>query len=167
MKDFTIRKLTSKDSKELETLISIIESNLERKEFWLPINDIARSHFFYDDWTEFYGVFDEDILVGAAALFYNEHEFGESLKELGEDLYPLAEMGRAMINPEYRGNNLIQLINNKLIDVAKSKNIKYILATIHPENIPSKKSFMKIGGEYKTTYKKSNGYVRDIFILTL
>jgi len=47
-----LRKLTIKDSESLEQLIAIIETTLENKEFWLPINEESRRHFFDGDWTQ-------------------------------------------------------------------------------------------------------------------
>ena len=53
------RKLTIADKEQLDTLITIIESTLDQKDFWLPINSISRKHFFDNSWTEFYGLFDK------------------------------------------------------------------------------------------------------------
>ena len=162
-----IRKLFRSDANELYDLISIIEKNLENKEFWLPLKPTAKEHFFDENWTEFYGIFDGTVLVGAVALFYNEYEYGESLKYLNRNISNVAEIGRAMVRPNYRGNNILYLLNTKLIEVAKAKNIENLIATIHPQNIPSQKSFLKLGMKKQCTYIKSNGYVRDIYLLTL
>ena len=161
------RKLTLADSKSLDELIDVIESTLEREVFWLPINATAKEHFFDPSWTEFYGFFDGPKLVAAAALFYNEHEYKESVAELDMEDAVFAEIGRAMVHPDYRGNHYLYQINQTLIEVARTKNIQYLLATIHPDNIPSQKSFLKSGFEKKHTYRKSNGYERDIFLLQL
>lgn len=162
-----IRKLTSEDESKLLHLIDVIEENLDEKEFWLPINEVSKEHFFDDRWTEFYGIFDGCKLVASAALFYNEHEYGESLEKLNIKDVNVAEIGRAMVHPEYRGNNLLYSINQKLVDVARTKNIKFLLATIHPKNIPSQKSFTKLGMKKETTYKKSCGFIRDVFMMEI
>ncbi len=162
-----IKKLTKADRPALFSLIDVIESRLENKAFWLPLNDVAKLHFFDDEWTEFYGMFEDDHLVGAAALFYNEFEFGESLRHLGRRIENVAEIGRAMVHPDHRGKNILFHINLKLLEVAKSKNVKNIVATIHPDNIPSQKSFAKLGLKKECTYTKENGYVRDILLLTI
>ena len=159
------RKLTAEDEQKLLGLIDVIEENLDNKEFWLPINEMSKNHFFDATWTEFYGAFDGDNLVASAALFYNEHEYRESLQKLNLKITSVAEIGRAMVHPEYRGNNLLYSINLKLVDIAREKNIEYLLATIHPENIPSQKSFIKLGMTKQTTYRKNCGYVRDIYLM--
>lgn len=161
------RKLILSDKTQLENLITIIEDNLEHKDFWLPINQTSREHFFDDTWTEFYGMFDNCRLIGASALFYNKHEFGESLAQLNAPLVSVAEIGRSMVHPQYRGNNILYQINTELLNIAKERELEYILATIHPQNIPSQCSFKKLGFEKKCTYTKSNKFVRDIFLLKL
>ena len=162
-----IRKLTLDDKEKLDALIEVIEENLADPNFWLPINDTAREHFFDDDWTEFYGMFDGEVLAAAAALFYNEHEFGESVKELNSGITGVAEIGRAMVHPEYRGSNLLYSINTKLVEVAREKGFRYLLATIYPENLPSQRSFIKLGMTKQTTYRKSSGFVRDVFLMKI
>ena len=152
---------------ELDKLIEIIEASLERQDFWLPINSVSREHFFDPSWTDFYGLFENSCLIAASALFYNEHEFGESLSKLHMPPSVVAEIGRSMVHPMYRGNNLLYKINSQLLKIARTKGIEYILATIHPENIPSQKSFKTLGLQKKHTYTKSNGYVRDIFLVQL
>ena len=105
-----IKKLTLNDKEQLNILIGKIEENLEKEDYWLPINEPSREHFFDEQWTEFYGMFDGDELIAAAALFYNEHEYGESVQVIGLECDRVAEIGRAMVAPSYRGNNYTQFI---------------------------------------------------------
>lgn len=162
-----IRKLTVDDRSNLENLINTIETNLEQRAFWLPINTTSREHFFDPAWTEFYGVFENSKLIAASALFYNEHEFKESAEAIGMENTIIAEIGRCMVHPDFRGKNLLYKINCELLKIAAEKKIEYILATIHPDNLPSQKSFQKLGIKKELTYTKSNGYVRDIYVLKL
>ncbi len=160
-----VQKLTPSHREKLELLINDIEAALSDKAFWLPVKKEARMHFFDDDWTEFYGVFDGERLVGAAALFYNEYEYGESLRHLNVKCRKAAEIGRAMVHPEYRGNNMLYQINLHLIEVAKKKGVDLLLSTVHPDNIPSQKSFQKLGMKKQLTYTKSDGFIRDILTM--
>ena len=162
-----LRKITLEDGEVLEQLITVIESNLENKYFWLPITEEARKHFFDEEWTAFYGLFQNGVLIAAAALFFNEYEFGESVSQVKLNGKKVAEIGRAMVHPEYRGNNLLYQLNKYLLDVAKQKGIEYVLATIHPENAPSQRSFQKAGLEKLHTYVKDDAYIRDIYVMKL
>lgn len=162
-----IRKLQFADKAALDNLIAAIENDLLHHEFWLPINDVSRNHFFDKEWTEFYGMFDREKLIGAVALFYNEHEYGESVAHVRIDLGKVAEIGRAMVLPQYRGNNILYKLSCRLLRDAKAKGIHYLLATIHPDNTPSQKSFQKLGMKKYCTYTKDNGFLRDIYLLEL
>lgn len=165
-----IRELISSDETDLSILIEKIESSLINKDYWLPINDTSRLHFLDKRWTRFYGAFERGELVGASALFLNQHEFGESLAQLAAATLAsdeVAEIGRSMILPIYRGKNLLFDINRYVVDEAKRLGKKYVIATIHPDNIPSRKSFEKLGMKMILTYTKGCGYVRDIYLMKL
>ncbi len=162
-----IRKLSPDDSAALFELIDIIEADLPDKSFWLPIDKLSRDNFLNDEWTEFYGAFDGGILAGASALFYNEHEYGGSKRILGLDRSNVAEIGRAMVRPEYRGRNLLFKINSVLLDVAEKKGIEYVLSTVHPGNIPSRSSLQKLGMNKAASCVKNEIYPRDIFLIEL
>ena len=162
-----IIKLTHENQSDLEKLISEIEKNLPRKEYWLPITKIEREHFLDDEWTAFYGIYHEGELIAASALFYNECEFGETINKLGMETKGVAEIGRCMVKPSHRGNKLLISINDFIIQKAKREGLQYIVATVYPDNIPSYKSFMALGFEKQTTYVRNSTYVRDVFLLKI
>lgn len=161
------RQLKENDNNKLFDLINQIENNLQEPKFWLPINRISKNHFFDDDWTCFLGLFDNEKLIGASALFFNMHEFGESLSYCENVKMPVAEIGRCMILPNWRGKNLLYKLNTQLLNIAKEKGIKTVLATIHPQNEPSQHSFAKLGFKVKTQIIKNKNFIRDVLLLEL
>lgn len=161
------RKLSVGDSPLLFELINNVESALEDKNFWLPLNDTAKEHFFDISWTEFFGFFEGEKLISAVALFYNEHEFGESAEYLGIEKQGLAEVGRAMVHPEKRGQDLLLKMLELVKKEAKIRGVKTLLATVHPQNVPSRKSFLKAQFTLEATYVKASGFERSIFIYKL
>lgn len=162
-----IRKLEKSDSQKLEDLIKNVEDNLEDETFWLPITDKSREHFFEESWTYFLGAFDGDELIGAAGLFFNEHEFGESCKALGIKNDNIAQYGRAMIRSDYRNKGIMKQILGNLLEHAKKIGIKKIVATVHPKNIPSQKVLTNFKFDNKLKVVKNNRYERYIFLLEL
>lgn len=161
------RKLTKNDANQLFSLIDKIENALVDKNFWLPLNDTAKDHFFDPGWTEFFGFFENGALISAVALFYNEHEFGESADYLKISKEGLAEVGRAMVRPDKRGQGLLLQMLELLKEEARKRNIKTLLATVYPQNLPSKKSFLSAGFTLEDTYTKSCGFERSIFLYSL
>lgn len=160
---FKFRLLSQNDKTQLDYLISTIELNLTNKEFWLPIDETSREHFLDLNWTIFIGCFKNDALVAAAGLFLNAYEYSESLKYLNIS-GSIAEIGRLMVSPEYRGNDLAYTLSKQLINIAKLKNIDYLLATSHPNNLPSQITLKKLGFSKKANYIKQI-YSRDILCM--
>ena len=161
------RKLEKSDSKKLEDLIKNVEDNLEDDTFWLPITEKSRENYFNNDWTYFLGAFEDDELIGAAALFFNENEFGESCKALGISFDGIAEYGRAMVRFDKRNKGIMKQILAGLLEEAKHIGIKKVIATVHPNNIPSQKILIDFKFDNKLKVVKSDKYERYIFLLDL
>lgn len=161
------RILTSKDKAALEQLISTIENSLAVPEWWIPIDDTARAHFFDSDWTCFLGAFCGDTLAGASALFLNKHEFAEEAEKLGLDTYStnVAEIGRCMVHPDFRGNNIMCQLNQQLCKIARDRGIDTILAVAHPDNTASNASFRRLGAQLKLTSTVYGTYRRNIYVI--
>ena len=51
------RYLNKNDKNQLEDLIKEIEEYIDNNEFWIPITDISRKHFFDEKWTKIFGAF--------------------------------------------------------------------------------------------------------------
>ena len=163
----TIRKLEHSDSLQLEGLIEEIESNLENNLLWLPISDKSREHFFDDTWTYFIGAYDNNTLVAAIGLFFNENEYGENTKALHLSNENCAELGRAMVKPEYRNQGLMSKLSEILIEYARDMKIENIVATAHPDNKPSQNLLRGLNFSKQKSIVKSNTYARDIFLKKL
>lgn len=170
---FEIRILTSENESSLSHLIDRVEENIVDKTFWLPISETSRNHFFDKDWTIFFGLFENETLIGALGLFLNENEYGESQSHINMNDKKIAELGRAMIlpNDKYRKKGLMKRLIIEAISYTIENNYKleleYLLATIHPENLGSQQAFKAIGFEKKGEIIKSNGFKRDIMLLEI
>ena len=133
--------------------------------FWLPITEASWENFLNDDWTYFVGAFDDNKLIAAVGLFLNENEYEESQVLLKLQEYKIAEIGRAMVLTSYRGKGLMSEIILRLIRYSKQINIKYLIATAHPNNYPSIKSLEVIGMKYVKPCIKKAKYPGDIFLM--
>jgi len=162
-----IRQLNKSDEISLINLINEIENSLIDKTWWLPIKKEARENFFNKEWTIFYGAFENSKLIGASALFLNEYEYGETVSYLNIDKKSVGEVGRCMVHPDYRGKNLLFIINSRIIEEAKEKKLNYLVATAHPENIASNKSLKKTGFKIMKTIVKEKIYPRNILLLEI
>jgi ribosomal protein S18 acetylase RimI-like enzyme len=83
------------------------------------------------------------------------------------DLLSTAHIETTAVKPEFQGNGL----QSKMIlaacnyIAANYSNIKYVCATVSPDNTPSLKSFIKCGFNIALTKKKYGGKMRHILVL--
>lgn len=162
-----IRQLTQNDSQAFFELIDITVNSLENPEFWLPIKDEVRTHFFDKSWTVLFGAFDGSALVGAVGLFLNESEYSESLSYLSRPYENPAKVDRLMIHPNYRGRGVSDKLMKALIDEARRLKLQNLLATIHTQNTAAKKVMEKMGMELMCFYTNRDGYLRNVFVMTI
>lgn len=148
-----IRKLTLNDKPQLDNLIQKIEAALPHPDWWLPIPQEAYDHFFDETWTLFCGAFDKEKLIGACALFFNEFEFGKTASYIHLTTQKIAEIGRCMVLPDYRGHQLMYQMNEFLFGI-NPKKVDCFVATAHPDNMSSIKSLEKSGFIKKATFVK-------------
>ena len=161
------RQIKENDAAAFLSLIDAIEKALPDKAWWLPINPTVKEHFFDESWCYLLGAYDGERLIGASCLFFNETEYGETARLCGLPLNDTAEIGRCMVLPEYRGNNLLFLLNQELLSVAKKRSIRHIIITIHPQNIPSLSSFRKLGARYRDTIVKYDRFPREVYTMDI
>lgn len=162
-----IRQLTNNDSEAFYNLIDITVNSLENQEFWLPIKDEVRKHFFDKSWTVLFGAFEGPTLVGAVGLFLNESEYSESLSYLSSTYESPAKVDRLMVLPDYRGKGVTDALMKELIAEAKRLKIKNLLATIHPQNTVARSAVQRIGMELMCSYMNKDGYFRNVFVMAV
>lgn len=102
-----------------------------------------------------------------APFSFNEHEFAEEAEKLGLDIHStnVAEVGRCMVHPDFRGHNLMCELNKRLCSIARNRGIDTILAVAHPDNVASNSSFRRLGAELKATATVFGSYQRNMYIL--
>ncbi len=162
-----VRQLTENDSDAFYELIEMTVDALENKEFWLPIKDEVREHFFDKSWTILFGAFDGDTLIGAVGLFLNESEYSESLSYLSGTYDGPAKVDRLMVRPGYRGKGVTDALMKELIAEAKRLGLRNLLATIHPQNSVARAVMQKFGMELVCSYMNRDGYFRNVFVLPI
>lgn len=162
-----LRELTKEDRERLYALIALGERELENQEFWLPVDIMSREHFLDRKWTRFLGAYIEEELIGSVGLFLNKYEYGEVQEILKLENKKVAELGRAMVHPNHRNHGIMKLLVSKLLEIAKELEIENLVATVHPNNIPSQKLLHGIHMEKKAFCYKKNKYPRDIMVLKM
>jgi RimJ/RimL family protein N-acetyltransferase len=165
--EIIIRQIEIEDKNKLLKLIKNTEKTLTNKKLWLPIKEKVKDNLFNKNFLCFLGAFDNNKLIAASALFFDEFEYKDTVKAVDLKSDSIAEIGRCMVDFEHRGKNLMFTLNTKLLDIAKKKKIKDVVATVHPKNVSSYKSLQKLGMKKIGTITKSIDFTRDVYHLNL
>ena len=161
------RYLKSTDADQLEDLIALVENNLPDERWWVPIRPIIREHFFDREWIRFIGCFDGERLVAAAGLFLHEEAFRTSAEAAGLDPAVVAEVGRCMVRPSRRGENLMLSMSGQLKDSARAHGREWLIAAVHPDNVAGRRSLERLGMEEKAEVVEAGIYPRAIYAMPL
>jgi len=167
MNDLTFKVIELNDEKQVKDLINVVLSGLERPEFFISYSEWELENLFNKDYAPLYGAYDGDKLVGMGQLYVNQ----DSLKEYKETFNiadkKVAELGGALVLPEYRKRGIMTSLMNIITDLAKDMGFDYVISMAHPDNIGSNKALKNVGLKYIKTVTENNGYLRDLYIMEL
>lgn len=167
MPELIYKEIDPKDEKRVKDLINVVLDGLERPEFFISYSEWELENLFNKDYAPLYGAYDSNKLVGMGQLYVNQ----DSLKEYKETFNitdkKVAELGGALVLPEYRRRGIMTTLMNMITDLAKDMGFDYAISMAHPDNIGSSKALKNVGLEYVKTVTENNGYLRDFFIMEL
>jgi len=167
MTELIFKEIDPKDEKQVKDLINVVLSNLKRPEFFISYSEWELDNLFSKDYAPLYGAYDGDKLVGMGQLYVNQ----DSLKEYKETFdiadKKIAELGGALVLPEYRKRGIMTTLMKILTDLAKDMGFNYVISMAHPDNIASNKALKNVGLKYVKTVTENNGYLRDLYIMEL
>ncbi len=141
-------------------------NNLENELWFLPRTQNEVDSFFDKNHCCMVGI-EEGQIVASSVLHLDNKIFNDVLTVLDIENKNVAELGRCVVAPSFRGNNLMFKLNKKLLELAKSLGIKKIVATAHPDNIAINKSLIKLGMKNVKTMLRDNNYLRNVYLLEL
>ncbi|RBQ30097.1 hypothetical protein [Aliarcobacter vitoriensis] len=163
-----IIKLEKKHKDDFIYINQDTKQTLENPDFFIGFfsnNEI--DEFLKDDKKAiFYGCLEGEHLIALSGLIFDVEDFYDELTLLNIKLTDCVEIGASMTLLSARGKGCMLNINKELIKIAKAKNIKYLLATAHPNNIASNKSLTNLGMKFIKEYKR-HGYLRNLYIKDL
>ncbi len=167
--EFSIEKAVTGDCQDLASVIREVWLLMEQKEWFVA-----------DDWESICRILKEGrglgykaiekktgALAGVFTVVFpgsGEENLGRDIGLSDEELEKVAHMDTIAILPKYRGNGLQHRMMQTAEEELKSQGYKYLMCTVHPENIYSKKNAVKQGYRAVLTKEKYGGYIRDIFV---
>lgn len=152
-----IRELNVADTEKFCALIVDMYSHLENLEWFSPmpydydnVKSMIENPRFY-----IVGMFDGDCLCGVSSLDYKcgkligKIDFPQSC-----DVNKLVEIGFTMVDYSYRGNGIMKILVNHLLEKIKNDGLEWAFGKVHKDNLASSTSLIKNGFSVYCDYKK-------------
>ena len=161
-----IHRLTPKDRETFFCLSKTIVKNLENKALLIPMSEEEADATFTDDSEDVVlGGFIDGTLVATLCLL---HDISDYQNEIPVEHHKSkgAEIGEAMVLPEYRRQGLLNELWLQLKTFINNGNYGYILATAHPDNTASNHFINKCGFQHHTVFNR-RGRTRNMYIMPL
>ena len=160
-----IRELTPSDRDSFFKLTKTVVEALENKDFLIPMTEEEADATFRDDSEDVVlGAFFDGTLVATLGLFHDIHDYAEVLQAKYPSLKG-AEIGEAMVSPDFRRNGLMNQLLEALQTYIQSSRLDYLLATAHPDNI-SNHLIQKADFTLLKVFER-RGYIRNMYLKEL
>lgn len=111
---------------------------------------------------------------GMAVAYLYAHIPGKDKNNMAKDLdIPKSEWSKvayldsSVVKPEYRGNHIMQTLMREAMKDLRSRGFIHIFATVHPDNISSRRSLEASGFTCYDTKEMYTGLVRCCMYLKL
>ena len=169
-KDLDIRLCNEKDVKDIYRIQNIVIDNFNENEkgFFLPFREESYLRIVNDPINdgEIYGAFLNNKMI--AWIYLSVSNRMKEIKSYIPDIEgSCADIDGVIVLPEYRGNNLQNILVKYLKQRAKELGIKNIVAEVTFENEYSLRNLQSLDYEIKTWYQKDENIKRYILLKKL
>ncbi|MEY8355808.1 GNAT family N-acetyltransferase [Lachnospiraceae bacterium 54-53] len=170
--EFLIERAAPSDYRSVADVIEAVWQQMEHKDWFVP-DDPEHIYAMLQEKNGIgYKAVEKDsrILAGIfVAVFpgWGEENLGRDAGFSEEELWKVAHMETAAILPGYRGNGLQYAMMQTAENELRERGYRYLMCTIHPENVHSRKNAVRQGYEVILTKEKYGGYLRDILLKKL
>ena len=87
---------------------------------------------------------------------------GEYLKLSKEELRQVAHLETAVVSAQFRGNRLQYRLFREAEKMLEGTEIRYLMATVHPDNVFSLQNMEKLGMKKAAVVRKYGGKLRNV-----
>lgn len=119
-----------------------VKAHMEHPEWLGPFTKEDYENLLSNNSYIFIWTLNDEIIASGMLIPTRQEDLGKFFS--GELNYQeVLDFGPEMVNPNYVGNGLQQIVINYLSDFSKTLGYKYALATVHPDNVYSINNFIK------------------------
>ena len=160
-----IRKLTLSDRKTFFELSDRVVKALEHRDWLIPMTEDEADVTFAEGSDDVVlGGFVDGRLVATLGLFHDIRDYADYLPAELQAMKG-AEIGEAMVDPEMRRAGLMNELWQALKETIKNRDLDFLLATAHPDNISN--HLMQKDDFLLCKVFERRGYPRNMYFLTL
>lgn len=148
--DIQFRTLDKNDEEQLYDLMLQTELTVKHKEWWECTDNVSINKIFENDNIGI-GAFLHDKLI-AACILTSDHKSTTTNKLINGSsplpdagLSSIMELSVCMVAPAFKGRGLMVTLCKKLIEIAKEKQVGFIIAYSYSNNHASDISLAKLG----------------------
>lgn len=161
-----IRRLNVADRMAFAELSALVVEALDNKEFLIPMTEAEADVTFAEDSTDIVlGGFVDGRLVATVSLLHDINDYSEFMPVECQGKNG-AEIGEAMVLPEYRRTGLMNELCKELTKCIMSSKLDFILATAHPDNAASNHLLTTGGFKLHCVFSR-RGYTRNFYVQAL
>lgn len=167
--EFTIRRAVEADLADIQALLAKTTAMMENPDWFYEGGKEFVRTCLKEDETAGYAVTartkKEGILAGCFLVEIPgdvSYNLGRDLEFTKEQLMESAHMDTAAVDPLYRGHQLQDRMMEACEEEMKRRGIRYLLATVHPDNPYSLANVQKRGYEIRATKEKYGKSLRHI-----
>ena len=160
-KVFTIKQLTFSQMSDILQLQEVVMAAMEDKRLLFPLSRAELIESLQIDYVS--GAYnEEEELVAYCVLVKNRCGERNLATDFGAKAEESITFDIVAVDPQWRGYGLQQRFIDWSLEVANEPGIKYIHATVNPENMYSEQNFTKRGFVVKKTVMKYGGLTRNL-----
>ena len=162
--NFEYRIAKNSDVETLDALMQKVNRSIEDKAVF-SADDLESIQRHIEEEGRIVAAYDGDKLVSFFMLRYPKAASDNLGLDLGyekEDLNLVAHMESIVVDFDYRGHGLQQILMAKGEEIAVSEGYKHLLCTVSPDNPYSLNNALKRGFKIVKTKEKYGGFMRHI-----
>lgn len=166
--ELVYKKIEKDDKEQLLNLIGVVLKGLTNPDFFIPYDQWELDNMFDEvNYACLRGAYDGNKLVAMGQLYISQNMLTELKKELGLNEYKVCELGGNLVLPEYRRQGIATNLELLNLNLAKELGFDYIVATVHPDNIGSRKALEKAGLKFIKETILSDRFLRKLYMKKL
>lgn len=164
MKMIIIEKSQEQDVKRIFDIMNTVKETIQDDDLFCADSKEFITMHIHEAGFILKAVYNEEIIGFLIVRIpkYEEDNLGLDIQLNHKELEKVAHIESVVILPVHRGKGLQKRLMMEAENILSKNGFRYLMATVHPKNLPSLNNFTKLGYEIVKTVRKYGGKKRHI-----